>query len=861
MTVVTKSIITLSKPLRDCLKVLLAALVITLSSLPNYLYGQNALSAQDLSGINVDNLSDSQIEQLLQQAQAAGLSQVQLEQQALQRGLPGDQLQKLEERINKISNSRNPVSGPVRSENVYGRRKSTIGNGNRNNNRIPGPTRIADSLQNPKIQNYDLIFNKIRTRVFGEDLFNNPNLTFEPNLRLPTPRNYILAADDQLSIDIFGYSEATYKLTVSPEGYIRIPNVGPVLVNGLTIEEAKARITKQLSSIYTGMRGSHPTTFVNINLGDIRSIKVVLVGEVKLPGTYTLPSLATVFNALYSSGGPNQNGSFRNIELIRDNRVIEHIDVYDFLLNGAQKQNIRLQDQDVIKINPYSRRVEFRGEVKRPGIYEIESNETFAKTLTYTGGFTDRAYTHRVKVIQADSREKTVYDIPDTQFETFTSHRGDTYLVEPIIDRFSNRVQIQGAVFRPGLYAFQPGLTVSQLIKKADGIREDAFTSRATIRRLNEQLNSEIIAFDVTRIMSGADADIPLQREDSLTITSRFNLQEKYTVSITGEVIHPDTILWSQNLHIQDLVLQAGGLTDAASFKRIDVSRRVRNSDPLSRNSLIAKTFTFNITPDLRSNQDAADFILQPFDEVVIRTLPGYIVQQSAIIIGEIIYGGKYTLTRKNQHISDLVTAAGGLTAEAFPEGATLIRGGALSKFQQDRRRQLLLRLRTSNNSRDSASLSRTLAQDSIAERQATPVGIQLVKILKNPGSKLDLILNDGDTIKIPRKLETVQVSGDVLFPVKIRYDRSFTVSHYINAAGGFSQNAAKRRTYVVYPNGSVRATSRFLFFNNYPSVQPGTQIVVPDKGPIRKTTVAELLGIGTSITSLVLLIYTIFKK
>jgi len=821
---------------------------------------QSVLSAQDLSSVQVDNLSDDQIRQFLQQAQTAGLTQAQLEQQALQRGLPPEQVQKLDQRINKLNNNGANASNSKmidNSKNLVNGRKTNLGQNNQNSN---NPGMVAnDSLKN-KLLIQDQVFDKIRTKVFGEDLFNNPNLTFEPNLRIPTPSNYIIGADDQIQVDIFGYSEVSYKLTVSPEGVIRIPNIGPVMVAGLTISEAKARIFKSLSSVYKGMVGSHPTTSVNISLGDIRSIKVILVGEVKLPGTYTLPSLATVFNALYSSGGPNKNGSFRNVELIRDNKLIEKIDIYDFLINGIQKQNIRLQDQDVIKINPYQDRVEFQGEVKRPGIYEIKPGESLAKVLEYAAGFTDKAYTHRIKIIQNDTREKTVFDVDDNHFPSFKVHRGDLFIVEPIINRFSNRVQIKGSVFRPGIYALDPGLTLSQLIKKADGLKEDAFTSRATIRRYNDQLIPEIISFDASRILNGLDADIPLKREDSITISSRFNLQEKYTVTIEGEVLKPDTAIWAIGMHLEDLILQAGGLTDAASFKRIEVTRRIKDSDPLSKNAPTAKIFQFDINPDLHSNKEASEFVLEPFDNVAVRTLPGYTVQQYATIVGEVLYNGRYGIKTKNQRISDLLKQAGGLTAEAFPEGATLIRTNSKSKFDLDKRRQLLLRLK--NNEKDSSSINRIIAQeDSLAHTQATPVGIDLIKILLDPGSKYDLLLNDGDTIKVPKKLETVQVSGDVLYSVRVRYNRGLSTLHYINSAGGFSYNAARRRTYVVYANGAVKGTHNYLFFNSYPKILPGSQIIVPDRGPRQKTSLAELIGISTSITSLALLIYTIFKK
>ncbi len=804
---------------------------------------QGSVNFQDLSTVNVDNLTDDQIKQIIQQAQKAGISQSEFDQQALQRGLPPDQLGKLDARIATLNGASSDASSTKGiSKTAVSNRRKYIGGKN------------LDSI-NVK----DQVFDNIGTKIFGEDLFNNKHLTFEPNLRIPTPANYIIGTEDQILIDIYGYSEANYKLMVSPEGNILIPNIGPVKVIGLSISEARSKVFNSLRSLYQSMKGSNPKTFASINLGDIRSIKVILVGEVKLPGTYTLPSLASVFNALYSSGGPNHNGSFRNIELIRDNKVIERIDVYEFLMNGLQKENIRLQDQDIIKVYPYKDRVEFVGEVKRPGIYEIKPGETLSTVLNYAAGFTDNAYTHRIKIIQKDSREKTVIDVQDKNYNTYKVNRGDLFIVEPIIDRFSNRVQIGGSVFRPGTYALEQGLTLSQLIRKADGIKEDAFTDRATLVRLNQHSIPEIISFDVNRILDGTKADIPLKREDVITIFSRFDLQEKYTVIIEGEVIKPDTVKWAIGMHLQDLILRAGGLTDAGSYKRIEITRRIKDSDPMRKDAPIAQVFRFDISPDLKSNDTANNFVLEPFDYVSVRTLPGYDVQQFASIIGEVIYGGKYGISQKNQRISDLVKLSGGLTAEAFPTGATLIRGNNISKFDRDQRRLLIVHLKASG--KDSVQIEGiTNKMDSINRLKSSPVGINLEKILQNPGSKYDLILNDGDIIKIPKKLETVQVSGDVLYPSKIIFDPRFSAKHYIFSAGGFSQNAVKKRTYVIYANGSVKSTRNFIFWNSYPKIKTGAQIIVPDHGPRSPLSVLEVSALASSVATLAVLLYTTFK-
>lgn len=816
-------------------------------------HAQNIITSQNLSTIDVNTLTDDQIQKLILQAQSSGMTENELEQQAMQRGMPPNQIALLKQRISQLSQNKDSKNNQ-KSNTPQETKRSYIASNQKNDGNSKTLNPKNDSLKNAAY--FDKVFDYIRVKVFGEDLFNNNNLTFEPNLRIPTPSNYQLGPDDQLSIDIYGFSETAYKLTVSPEGFIRIPNIGPVFVNGLSIEQARKKVTSELSKIYTGMRGSHPVTFVQITLGDIRSIKVVIVGEVKLPGTYTLPSLATLFNALYSSGGPDKNGSFRNIELIRNGKVIAAVDIYQFLITGEAKQNLRLEDQDVIKINPYLKRVEFRGEVKRPEIFELKTGETLETLLKYAGGFTDLAYAHRIRVLRNNGNEKTVSDVAENEFSTFLPDRGDEFEIGKIINRFSNRVQIQGEVFRPGTYGLEKGLTLKGLLNKADGIKEDAFTNRATLRRLLPDNSPEIISFDINQVLNVPDSDIVLKREDSIFVSSRFNLREKYTVSIAGEVMKSDTVEWASNMHLQDLIIMAGGLTDAASPKRINVIRRVKDSNPLSKLSPIARSFEFDINKDLKSNDSAKDFILEPFDNVFIRTLPGYEIQRYIYLGGEVLYPGTYAITFKNEKISDAINAAGGLTAEAYPEGGTVIRKNLVEKFDRDQQREQLKLISKSTDSTKLAKLINNQQKD-ISE----PVGINLDKIIANPGSKYDLLLLDGDSIKVPQKLETVSVKGQVLYPVKIRFDKQNDLSYYINAAGGFSKRAAKKRTYIIYANGSVKSTTRFFLFNNYPSVKAGSQIFVPDKGEKPPISAAELVGLTSGLASIAVLIFTIFRK
>jgi len=818
---------------------------------------QSPMSMQNLSSVDVNSLSDDQISKLLLQAQSSGMTESELEDQALQRGMPPEQIALLKQRISQLSSGKqNKSVNPSTQANQNTKRNYNRESQNSKLKALqPIPSDRADTSR--KVLSFDNIFEGVRVKVFGEDLFNNPNLTFEPNLRIPTPKNYQLGPDDQILIDIYGYSETSYKLTMSPDGYVRIPGIGPVYLNGLSIEQSRQKISGELSKVYSGMKGSHPVTFVQVSLGDIRSIKVIIIGEAKLPGTYTLPSLATAFNALYSSGGPDKNGSFRNILLIRGGKIISKIDVYDFLINGDSRENLHLEDQDIIKINPYIARVEFKGEVKRPGIFEIKPGETLEKILNYAGGFTDRAYTHRIKVIRSDGSERTIADISDDKYSNFLPARGDQFEIGKIINRYSNRVQIKGAVFRPGFYALDEGLTLKHLIQKADGIKEDAFTSRAIIRRLEADNTPQIISFNVNNVLEKPEADFLLKREDSVYISSKYELQEKYTVTLNGEVMKPDTLLWAANMRLEDLIIMSGGLTDAASPKRINVVRRIKDSNPLSKQSPIAKTFTFDISKDLTGNTDAANFILEPFDNVFVRALPGYEIQRYVFVGGEVLYPGLYGISFKNERLSDAVKAAGGLTAEAFPEGGTVIRRNQVDKFDRDQQRDQVRKIL--NNSPDSTQLSKLINLQT--KNTSEPVGINLQKILQNPGSKYDLLILDGDSIKVPQKLETVAVKGQVLYPAKVRYDKANTLKDYINSAGGFSKRALIRRTYIVYANGSVKSTSKFLFFNNYPIVKAGSQIFVPDKGEKRSVSAGEVVGLTSGLASIAVLIYSVLKK
>ncbi|MEO6633043.1 MAG: SLBB domain-containing protein, partial [Mucilaginibacter sp.] len=610
---------------------------------------------QNLSSINVDDLSDQQVTQLILQAQKAGLSDDQLLQQAQSRGMSGIQVQKLQSRIRD-----------VRNKNKANRKSSADTALNQNNNRRKISSK--DSLTDTALNKPDL-FIDLRPKVFGSDLFrNSKSNTFEPNLRLATPVNYIVGPDDQININVYGNSSVDWNLDVTPDGNINIPGVGVLNVAGKTIEETTSAIKNKLAANnYAIGRG----TSVKVSLGNIRSIKVIVQGQVVKPGTYTVPSLATVFNVLYSAGGPNDVGSFRQIEVIRNNRIVRHLDLYDFIVKGSQKDNITLQDQDVIRVPTYRVRVDLRGEVKIPALFEVLPGETLQDVLNFSGGFTDQAYTARIKVDQVSDQQRKITDVFENDYKNYSPLRGDRYTVAKILDRYENRVVIKGAVFRPGEFELQKGLTVSKLIANAGGIKEDAFTGRGSIIRLNPDNTTQQLSFNIMDVMNKQGADILLQREDSVMISSVFDLRSKYNVVIKGEVRKPGEFAYADSMKVTDLIIKAGGFSEGASPKRIEVSRRVFNSDPRVRNSIVAQVFSVDVNAVLN---DEIGFTLKPFDIVSVYTLPGYETQKTVKVEGEVIYPGYYTIQKKNEKISDIITRAGGLTESADVEGSSLKR-------------------------------------------------------------------------------------------------------------------------------------------------------------------------------------------
>lgn len=787
------------------------------------------------AGINVDELSDQQLKELLQKAQASGIDDNQLYLAAKSRGLSDGQIKSLQERISKIR-SQNTVSNSSTDTVQQTRRRVNM---------------AANSNQAPA-----QLINNLGPKVFGADMFNGASTTFEPNLRIATPLNYILGPDDQININVSGQSVVSWKLNVTPEGNINIPGIGSVKVSGKSVEQATAAIKSKLSANnYAVGRGTN----VQVTLGDIRSISVTINGEVSKPGTYTLPSLASVFNALYAAGGPNANGTFRRIEIIRNNAIIRRLDVYDFLLKGDQKDNITLRDQDIIRVPNYRVRVEIAGEVKRPALYETLPGETLQDVINFSGGFSDLAYTAKIKALQITGQERSITDIYEADFKNYTPLRGDKYVVDKILERYKNRVVINGAVVRPGDYELDKNLTLSGLISKASGLRQDAFTSRAFISRLNADNTASIISFNVKDIVNKTASDILLKNEDVVTISSIFDLRDAYNLTIKGEVRRPGTFPYADNITVEDLVLKAGGLTEGASAMRIEVSRRVNNSDFKTDNGTIAEVFTVNINSQLDLSN--VNFALKPYDIVSVYTSPGFEVQRTVKVEGEVLYPGYYTITKKNERISDLITRAGGITPSAYVQGGTLRRDNnailGYDKTKVDTSTLIREREARFKNLAQSTSDSAAVANQQLRNNY---VGIDLKKILEDPSSKTNLLLEDGDLVRIPKQQATVRVSGDVLYPSSIVYSNSKSFRDYISNAGGFGETARKSGSYVVYPNGTVKAAGKFLFFNVYPSVKPGSEIYVPKKQPRRGITTQEVLGLTGGLVSIGALIIGILS-
>jgi protein involved in polysaccharide export with SLBB domain len=699
----------------------------------------------------------------------------------------------------------------------------------------------------------------------------------------------VLGAGDQLLIDVYGASQQSFDLKVSPEGKILVPNVGAIAVGGSTVGAATARIKSSLSQIYSGLQSG--ISFLEVRLGNIRTVSVALVGELNQPGNYMLPAFASPFNALFAAGGPNENGSFRHIQVYRDNKLLTEIDVYDFLIKGTHSSSITLRDNDVIIVPPVRTRVELTGPVRREGYFEVKPNENLSNLLSFAGDFKPEAYQDRLTLSRTTGTEMRVEEVTASNFGSFVPKDGDSYRIGEILDRYENRVQISGALNRPGTFALTEGMTVGQLIQRAQGLRPDAFVTRATLYRTQADYSLAIVPVDVQGILSGKVADLPLQREDVLVLPSRYELQEEFYVKISGEINSPGAFAYGADMRVGDLILQAGGFTAGAETSRIEIVRRKNSAD----GSEIAEIIPVTVPTDLSLQENA--MTLQPFDHVMVRRNPGFRAEQLVRVEGEVLYPGEYAVTSSNDRISDLLERAGGFSRFAYPKGATLIRRNEyFQPLTESQQQQQFLESVKNNLPLDSLSrseLNKQLEgriqkdiQNKVKAKAANPellqvdlykkenlemlnsdesieievkttemIGIDLEVILKNPKGKEDLILLEGDVLSIPKELQTVRMRGELLFPTSTRFQQGTGFRQYISKAGGFTDRSRKGRAYVVYANGDVSRTHKLLFFPIYPRVAPGAEIIVPQK-PVREGMTAQgWIGIGTSLATLGLLI------
>lgn len=794
-------------------------------------------------GMMAQQMSDEQVVQYVKEAQRSGKSQKQMTTELLRRGVTKEQVARIQKKYAEQSTAAEGVENKpsqLRERTSLMKDGQAVRGTSYEEAQLEEQKEIIDLKRDAKAVPEAPVSN-----IFGHSLFTSRNLSFEPSANLATPVNYRLGPGDEVIIDIWGASENTIRQTISPEGTILVRGLGPVHLNGMTVKEANSFLQREFSKIYSGISGNEPNSQIKLTLGDIRTIQINIMGEVSVPGTYTLSAFSTVFHALYRAGGVNRIGSLRSIKVVRAGKTFADLDVYDFLMKGQMKDDIRLQEGDVILVEPYQELVEIIGKVKRPMFYEMKPTETVATILKYAGGFTGDAYKKAVRLVRKSGREHQVYNVDEMDYSVFRLDDGDMITIDAVLDRFENRVEVRGAVYRAGLYQLDGTVnTVKQLIKKAEGLCGDAFLNRAMIDREHEDLSHEIIAIDLGGLLRGTVADIPLQKNDILYIPSINDLKEEETISIYGEIANPGTFLFSKNMTIEDLLIQAGGLLEEAATTRVEVTRRIKDPKSTSVSSILGKTFTFDIKDGLLVS-DTENFYLEPFDAVYIRKSPAYRKQQNVTVAGEVLFSGSYSLLQKNERLSDLISKAGGVTPDAYVKGARLIR--RLSE-EEKRRQSDVLRMAQNKEGKDSISVAKLNMSDNYV------VGIDLEKALSNPHSDYDLVLREGDVLYIPEYVNTVKISGAVMYPNTVVYQRDKKLKHYINQAGGFGHLAKKKRVYVVYMNGTVAR----LKARSAKAIEPGCEIIVPSRSEKKRMALAEILGISSTTATIAAMVATL---
>ena len=796
---------------------LLLTCFLTISS-----FSQGILNGEDLSQVRIDKLTDADIIKFQQQLKTLGLTLEEAQRLAVSKGLPSIESLKLKQRL--LTVNPNMISEPVNKTGTEQRQQMSKDN-------------VVSALT-------------VDDRIFGASLFSSTSsLSFQPDLKIATPVNYQLGPDDQLQISVYGVQEASFNLTISPEGSIFIPNVGEIFVSGMTVEAARDKIRSRMATIYTTLRFG--SSKLSISLGKIRSIRVTVLGSNK-PGTFTVSSLSTVFNVLYLSGGPSLNGSYREIELLRENKIVKKIDLYSFLLSGSEADNVRLQENDIVRIPVYKIRVEIVGEVKRPGIFEILPGENFNNLIYFASGFTDSAYKASAKVLQLTETDRRIRDLKSIEFTTYHPNTGDYITISKILNSYQNKITIEGAVTRPGDFELMNGMTLSQLIKNADGLREDAFKERGQIVRINPDLSPELIPFNVSNVINGT-MDFPLQKNDRIIISSIFDLSEESSVLIQGEIRKPANYKFVGGTSLKDLILQAGGFTDAAFPQRIEIARLIKRDTLTRQDKRLSQIISVRDISDLSLASN--NIILQPFDVITIRRLPGYLQLQSVNAFGQFQFPGPYVLQNRAERISDLIKRAGGFTPEAFPDAAYLHRLNVID-VTADIKTTTITKIQQGLKDTTGAVIAST-------KREFDQIPLNLRKIVSFPGSEEDLILKPGDALYVPRNDQAVKISGEVLFPTQMPYNNSKSLKGYISDAGGFTDNARRKKVYVINPNGKAVATRNILFIRNYPAVRPGSEIIVPKYTPKERVrrSATEIVALSSAVASLAYIVFSIFKK
>jgi protein involved in polysaccharide export with SLBB domain len=815
-------------------------------------------------------MTDNQVMDFVIEQNAKGVSRQQIVTQLMQRGVSMEQLQRLRKKYQRQMNNGALGADDITAGSKDVKKRMREANGEKRQDVIDkekrnvSPYRTKDGRKKTKQNTYDdndkeytefddaidfMMPDSLKyyydqdkekdpkRKIFGHDVFNNKDLTFESSMNLATPQNYRLGPGDEVNIDIWGASQESITETISPDGYVTVQDIGIIQLGGLSVSQAKAKLKNVLGPRYQGSR-------IELTVGQTRTITISVMGEVKAPGTYTMSAFATVYNALYMAGGPNEIGTLRNVKVYRNGRLLSNVDVYDFLLNGKLTGDVRLQDNDIVTVGPYEALVNITGKIKRPMYYEMKKTESAATLLRYAGGFTGDAYTKAIRVNRKAGQMYSVFNVGEFDLNDFKLMDEDSVSVDSTLNRYQNMVEVRGGVFRPGMYQVGGQIcTVKALIEAADGLTENAIGQHAVMHRMKADRSLEVKSLDIVGILEGNVPDVELKNEDVIYIGSREEEKEDQTITIHGEVNYPGVYRFASNETVEDLVLQAGGLTSAASLAKVDVSRRIIEPNATEAGDTLAFTYSFSLNPDFTIPQGETPFTLQPYDEVYIRRSPNYNEQQNVTIEGEVQFSGNYTLTSSSQRLSEIIKQAGGLTKRAYPEGAKLLR-----QMTQEEREMMETMLRTAqrNSGNDSIDVKKLLTLTTF------PVAIELDKAMANPGSDDDPYLREGDRIVVPRYTSTVSINGEVLYPNTVRFKAGENADYYIDLAGGVSSSGKRSQTIIIYMNGMVAKADR----KHKP--RPGCQIVVPTKARRRGLGLTEWLSIGTSTASIATMIATI---